>query len=153
APSPSPGGATRGLRRKTNLALVMSCGYPEAFLDSRLPHAASDAAKVGAALAASDFELISAADPNPAAMRGAVQGFADGLKQMGSAAVGVVYFAGHANAWDGHNYLIAAGADAMPRSPSALPEKGVPLEWIIRTLDQSHAKAVALLIDGGRHVD
>lgn len=139
---------TRGVRRQLNHALVISCTYDGQ--QAALPNSGTDAAKVAEALSGSGYDITRVVGPDKATMMSKVQGFAEMLKRDGPAAVGVVYFAGHGNSWNGHNYLMPEGR--LPQMSDQLPQAGVALEDIIRALDVAHAGAVCLLIDGGRRL-
>lgn len=135
-------------RTPVNHALVIGCSYA-ADDARRLPTTHGDAGKLGEALAASNFRVQTLLDPDRDAMMQAIRDFADGLKARG-AAIGVISFSGYGSSQAEHNYLLPEGP--LPEGPPDLAQRGVSVEWIIRTLDEANVRAAAVLIDCGRQL-
>ena len=90
------------------LALVIgNSAYPIA----ALPNPVNDARAMAQALEQVGFAVMLRTDADQRAMVGAVREFGERLREAGSGAVGVFYYAGHGMQIRGRNFLVPVGAD------------------------------------------
>ena len=98
----------------------------------KLPNTSNDAAAVANLLKASGFDVVDARrDLNANDMRRAIREFTGKVRD---ADIGVVFYAGHGMEVDGVNYLLPV--DAALEQDIDIEDEAIPLDRIIRTLDQ-----------------
>ncbi len=130
-----------------NHALVVANDYSDA-PDLALAGVAGDADAIAAALGASGFRVAVERNATRDGLRQAVARLAARLADAGTAAVGLVYFAGFGGRYRDDNFLVPAGD--LPRTAQDLPEKAVRVEDVITELEATPAGGLILLIDSGR---
>lgn len=81
-----------------------------------------------------------------------VTDFKERLSDSGSAAVGILYFAGYGASLDGNNYLLPE-TGRLPEKPQDLRAMGVSVKEIVQILAPSTAQAIIIIIDCGRVFD
>jgi tetratricopeptide (TPR) repeat protein len=126
------------VRAGSRLALVIGNGsYRNA---PKLPNPASDARAVAKALRDVDFQVIEATDLDRAGMEGALLEF---LRRAPSAAVRLLFYAGHGLQVGGNNYLVPV--DAMVASKNAASFELIDIDRILKGLDdEAHSNIIIL---------
>ncbi len=122
----------------SRLALVIgNGGYRNA---PKLPNPANDAHAVAKALRDIGFQVIEATDLDRPGMEGALLQF---LQRAPSAAVRLLFYAGHGLAVGGNNYLVPV--DAMVASKNAATFELIDIDRILKGLDdEAHSNIIIL---------
>jgi len=114
-----------------------------------LPNPARDAAAVGDLLKSAGFDVRTALDLDQAAMRRAIQEFAQALAGKDDPkAVALVYFAGHGVQIDGENYLVPV--DARIASDADIPLAAIRFTDVMNILEQIGNKTRLIFLDACR---
>jgi Tfp pilus assembly protein PilF len=126
------------IRAGSRLALVIgNGGYRNA---PKLPNPANDARAVAKTLRDIDFQVIEATDLDRAGMEAALLQF---LQRAPSAAVRLLFYAGHGLQVGGNNYLVPV--DAMVASKNAASFELIDIDRILKGLDDEvHSNIIIL---------
>jgi tetratricopeptide (TPR) repeat protein len=126
------------IRAGSRLALVIgNGGYRNA---PKLPNPANDARAVAKTLRDIDFQVIEATDLDRAGMEAALLEF---LQRAPSAAVRLLFYAGHGLQIGGNNYLVPV--DAMVASKNAASFELIDIDRILKGLDdEAHSNIIIL---------
>ena len=109
---------------------------------------ATDAVLIAQTLQASNFEVTSLRDLNEARLRQSFRDFVMKVKDAGTDAVVVVYFAGLGLQCEGENYLLPIEAEIT--QPADLVRHAVALSEQTHSLAALHLKASFVIIDAAR---
>ncbi|MGE0053496.1 MAG: caspase family protein [Hyphomicrobium sp.] len=139
----STAGLASALRAETRIALVVGNA---AYSNKPLHNARHDGELMADTLKDVGFEVITALDANPSAMRSAITEFGRRLKQPDT--VALFYYAGHGVQSDGRNYLIPVGADIGDMSEVAV--NAVALDDVMKTLVAARTRLNIVILDACR---
>lgn len=126
------------LRAADRVALVI--GVAEYATIPPLRNTVNDAAALAATLGGIGFEVTTLLDPAEAELRAALDAFAF---EAETAALALVYFAGHGVEVQGANFLIPA--DAAVRSNRDILDHAVSLDDLLRAVDRARKMRIVIL--------
>lgn len=136
-----------GASAQTRFALVIGNSNYQAV--TPLPNPARDAAAMTNFLKSAGFDVTTLLDLDQAALRRAVQNFAQRLAgKDDERSVALIYFAGHGVQVDGENYLVPV--DARIKSEADVALAAVRFADIMNTLEQIGKKSRLIFLDACR---
>ncbi|HEV7324571.1 MAG TPA: caspase family protein [Bosea sp. (in: a-proteobacteria)] len=116
---------------------------------AKLPNALNDANATRAMLQEAGFDVTAATDLSLAGLRSALDVFVDKVKQSGTGATALVYYAGHAVQLDGANYILPT--DVRVETSANIPNQSLSLTEILRKLDAAGARSKIAILDACRN--
>jgi len=114
-----------------------------------LSNPVNDAALIGARLSSVGFTLTSYTDLSQKALRRAVSDFAGKVRDAGSGALVVFYFAGHGLQINGANYLVPI--DARIESESDIAIESVSVSDVVSALEHAGGDVLVMILDACRN--
>ena len=115
----------------------------------KLANTLADARLIIGKLEAVGFQVDPVMDATKATLNRAVRDFARKIEQEGPETVALIYYAGH-GVQDSRqaNYLLAVDSDA--RSQIDLPIEAIPLDNILKTIEQANPRITIAIVDACR---
>ena len=125
------------MAQQRRFAFVMGNGAYQNI--AKLPNALNDANATRAMLQEAGFDVTAATDLSLAGLRSALDVFVEKVKQSGTGATALVYYAGHAVQLDGANYILPT--DVRVETSANIPNQSLSLTEILRKLDAAGARS------------
>jgi hypothetical protein len=119
-----------------------------AYASGPLATSLADGGLVAEALTSIGFEIVEGADVNQNDMRRVFRDFLEKVQAVGPDTIALVYYSGHAVAFDGENYLIPV--DARLARDSDIPIETLRLFDLMRPLADAPALAKIVILDAAR---
>jgi len=116
---------------------------------AKLPNALNDANATRAMLQEAGFDVTTATDLSLSGLRSALDVFVDKVRQGGTGASALIYYAGHAVQLDGANYILPT--DVRPETSANIPGQSLSLTEILRKLDAVGARSKIAILDACRN--
>ena len=113
-----------------------------------LANAANDVALISSALTKAGFDVEPVRNAGRAELAAAIERFTKRLKQAGPNAVGLFYFAGHGQQYQGTDYLLPT--DANLDAPADISRKGLDAVRVLWALQDGGAATSILILDACR---
>lgn len=135
------------LAQERRFAFVMGNGAYQNI--AKLPNALNDANATRAMLQEAGFDVTAVTDLSLAGLRSALDVFVEKVKQSGSGATALVYYAGHAVQLDGANYILPT--DVRVETSANIPNQSLSLTEILRKLDAAGARSKVAILDACRN--
>lgn len=135
------------LAQERRFAFVMGNGAYQNI--AKLPNALNDANATRAMLQEAGFDVTAATDLSLAGLRSALDVFVEKVKQSGTGATALVYYAGHAVQLDGANYILPT--DVRVETSAHIPNQSLSLTEILRKLDAAGARSKVAILDACRN--
>jgi opacity protein-like surface antigen len=114
-----------------------------------LQNALNDATATRTVLQEAGFDVVPATDATLAGLRSALDSFIERVRNAGTGATALVYYAGHAVQLDGTNYLLPV--DIRPERSGDIPAQSLSLSEILRRLDGTGAVSKIVMLDACRN--
>jgi len=134
-------------QQQRRFAFVMGNGAYQNI--AKLPNALNDANATRTMLQEAGFDVTAATDLSLAGLRSALDVFVEKVKQSGTGATALVYYAGHAVQLDGANYILPT--DVRPETSANIPNQSLSLTEILRKLDAAGARSKIAILDACRN--
>lgn len=138
---------TPAMAQQRRFAFVMGNGAYQNI--AKLPNALSDANATRGMLQEAGFDVTAATDLSLAGLRSALDVFVEKVKQSGTGATALVYYAGHAVQLDGANYILPT--DVRVETSANIPNQSLSLTEILRKLDAAGARSKIAILDACRN--
>jgi len=135
------------MAQQRRFAFVMGNGAYQNI--AKLPNALNDANATRTMLQEAGFDVTAATDLSLAGLRSALDVFVEKVKQSGTGATALVYYAGHAVQLDGANYILPT--DVRVETSANIPNQSLSLTEILRKLDAAGAKSKIAILDACRN--
>lgn len=116
---------------------------------AKLPNALNDANATRTMLQEAGFDVTAATDLSLAGLRSALDVFVEKVRQSGTGATALVYYAGHAVQLDGANYILPT--DVRVETSANIPNQALSLTEILRKLDAAGARSKIAILDACRN--
>ncbi|MGX1789007.1 caspase family protein [Bosea sp. NPDC055332] len=140
-------GASPTIAQQRRFAFVIGNGAYQNI--AKLPNALNDANATRTMLQEAGFDVTAATDLSLAGLRSALDVFVEKVKQSGTGATALVYYAGHAVQLDGANYILPT--DIRPETSANLPSQSLSLSDILRKLDAAGVRSKIAILDACRN--
>lgn len=114
-----------------------------------LQNALNDATATRTVLQEAGFDVVPATDATLGGLRSALDSFIERVRNAGTGATALVYYAGHAVQLDGTNYLLPV--DIRPERSGDIPAQSLSLSEILRRLDGTGAVSKIVMLDACRN--
>lgn len=131
------------IRAETRIALVIGNG---AYPSDPLASPKHDAEAVARKLRELGFAVTKEVDLGGAALRKVIRAFGERLERPGT--VGLFYYSGHGMQVNNRNYMIPL--DAEIRDEADVEEAGVPMESVLRRMEQARSNPNIIILDACR---
>ncbi len=135
------------MAQQRRFAFVMGNGAYQNI--AKLPNALNDANATRAMLQEAGFDVTTASDLSLAGLRSALDVFVEKVKQGGTGATALVYYAGHAVQLEGANYILPT--DVRVETSASIPNQSLSLTEILRKLDAAGARSKIAILDACRN--
>jgi uncharacterized caspase-like protein/opacity protein-like surface antigen len=135
------------MAQQRRFAFVMGNGAYQNI--AKLPNALNDANATRTMLQEAGFDVTAATDLSLAGLRSALDVFVEKVKQGGTGATALVYYAGHAVQLDGANYILPT--DVRVETSANIPNQSLSLTEILRKLDAAGARSKIAILDACRN--